>query len=666
MRIKTKLLIALLLVISVMLATVGYLGWSSIRISRQLDKLTPAVSCLESIASARASITRQMKEVVNCIVTNSNASKSEFNKASQSTEVYLSKWEELVLNERDKISGDNEKLQHLNKIRDSYREWRKLALNVIELCEKNERNRAKAVILETQYLVLENTLLYEIDNALEDDNNEVVTSFHLLVMAMGRLPWSNDKALHTLERVQSTVDSALALSRINTGISKQLKEVMDDLISPVNSLRPFGWSGNETTAALNDFRRSARKLVELGLPNSSKLLSEATTLESQYVKFTVLCQQAMSSRQAGDVSRAAELAGSVIDQVMKEGLIPNLNQSLNVSNLEIQQLSSSVGWQGIIIVTIGAMLVIMALVASLRGILKAFELLESETSAIAAGNLDHRIDLPETTELGRLATSFNCMTDSLQKTHAELRDLNADLEQRIEERTAQLATANEDLRLFSSSVCHDLRSPLSSISGYSQLLLMTSSDNLDQLTVETLQRIVDSSAEMSAIIGALMKLARVTEDEISFETVDLTLQARLVIAELKERYPDRIINAEIGEGIFACGDDMLLKLVLENLLGNAWKFTGNMENASITFNCKKDSEATIYVVSDNGAGFDMAMATSLFKPFGRLHSYDEFEGTGIGLATVKRIINRHNGDIWAESEPGKGAKFLFTLGAANQ
>jgi signal transduction histidine kinase len=286
-----------------------------------------------------------------------------------------------------------------------------------------------------------------------------------------------------------------------------------------------------------------------------------------------------------------------------------------------------------------------------------------ETSSIAAGNLDHRIDLPANTELGRLASSFNSMTESLQKTHADLRELNARLEQRVEERTAQLAMVNEDLRLFSSSVCHDLRSPLSSISGYSQLLLMTSADTLDQQTRETLQRVVDSSEEMSAIINALMKLARVTEDDISSEPVDLSLTARLVIAEIQGRDPGRTVNIEIGEGLHAYGDGMLLRLVLENLFNNAWKFTAHKANGSIRFDCTLENEKTVFFVRDNGAGFDMTMADSLFRPFGRLHSADEFDGTGIGLATVKRIIDRHGGTIWATGEPGNGATFYFTLGA---
>ena len=664
MSIKSNLLLALILVISVMLATVSYMGWSSLRISQQLDRLTPSIAHLESVASVRASVTRQMKEVVDCLVSHSDSSQTEFKKAAQATDEHFARWETAI---REKQRGESleasKDLQLVTKIRDNYRGWYALAANVIELCDRHEQERAKAVLSETSYLILENSLLSEIDEAMEDCRGKVMTDFNLLVMALGRLPWSNAKALQTLERVQSTVNSALAVIRINTGISKQLKEVMDDLISPINSLRPFGWAGNETRSALNDFSSSAHKLVDLGLPNSSQLLSEATALEGQYLKFTILCQQAMTSRQTGDVMQAAKLADSILEQVMKDGLAPNLKQSLDSSNREIQLLSTTVGWQGIGIVSLGAMLVIATLVASLRGILNTFALLEQETSSIASGNLDYRIDLPATTELGRLAASFNSMSASLQKTDAELRELNAQLEQRVSERTAQLAMVNDDLRLFSSSVCHDLKSPLSSISGYSQLLLMTSSDSLDQQTRDTLQRIVDSSEEMTSIIGALMKLARITEDDISCEAVDLTLLARLVVAELKERQPGRRVTVEIGEGIYACGDDMLLKLVLENLLGNAWKFTSHNDDGVIKFDCRKDNNETVYFVSDNGAGFDMAMAGSLFRPFGRLHSNEEFDGTGIGLTTVKRIIDRHGGRIWAEGVPGKGATFFFTLGA---
>lgn len=664
MSIKTNLLIALFLVIAVMLATTGYLAWSSIGINRQLRKLAPSVTHLESIVSARASLTREMKEVVDCLITHSNSSMSEFNKAAHATARHLAKWEKSVSNrEQDESTEENPDLQAISKINESYREWHALATNVMEFCRRNEIDRAKAVLSETSLTVLENSLLNEIDSAHEKAASKVTNNFNLLVMSLGRLPWSNMEALRTLEKIQSTVDSALAIARISTGISKQLKEVMDDLISPVDSLRPFGWSGNETTSAINDFRRSAARLVDLGQQGSSKLLSEAATIENHYTKFTILCQQAMSSRKAGDVIIAGKLAESVIEQVMKDGLIPDIEKSLLNSNADIEKIAGNVSRQGIFVVLAGAMIVIVTLIASLKGILNAFSILETETAAVTAGNLGHRIDLPETTELGRLAASFNTMTESLQKKDAELRNLNSELERRIEERTAQLATANNDLRLFSSSVCHDLKSPLSSISGYSQLLLLTPDETFDLQTRETLQRIVDSSAEMSSIISALMKLARVTEDEINNEQVDLTMIAHLVISELREREPERRVSVDIAEGIYALGDETLLKLVLENLIGNAWKYTSRKRDGRIEFGCRIDDGETIYHVSDNGAGFDMKMADSLFKPFGRLHSQEEFKGTGIGLATVKRIIERHHGRIWAESVADEGTKFFFTIGS---
>lgn len=662
MTIRTNLIIALTLVLCVMLATAGYLGWSSMRVSHQLRKLSPVVANLEGIATTRSNITRQIEDVVDCVATNSASARTEFARLSATVEDGFARWEvSILLQQQMGVPGDDENLKLASNLHDRYRQWHHHARQVIMHCERNEQKQARKLITENSYQTHESRLLTGIDQAMEDEMASVQTEFHFLLMTLGRLPWSDTKALRILERTEATLNSVIAVTRINTGISKQLKELIEDLLAPVATLRPFGWADNETQSALADFRRSAKRLVELGYPNGSRLLSESATLERQYSQFTILCQQTLANHQTENARKAAAMAESIIEEVMKEGLLPNLKHSLEVGNSELLRLSTIVGWQGVSVVICGALLVIATLVASLKGILRTFTIMEEGTSAITSGDLGHRIDLPPTTELGKLATSFNSMTDSLQKSRSDLEQLNAELELRVEDRTAQLAAANADLRLFSSSVCHDLRAPLSSISGYSQLLLLQHSDDSPLEIQATLQQIERSSFEMSEIIEALMKLARVSEEEIGEEEVDLTLQARLIIAALWGDEPERQLTVNIEEGITATGDRRLLKLMLENLLGNAWKFTARKEDGSIVFGKQQEDNETVYFITDNGAGFDMTMADSLFRPFGRLHATDDFAGTGIGLATVQRIVARHGGRIWAKGSPGSGATFFFTL-----
>jgi len=225
----------------------------------------------------------------------------------------------------------------------------------------------------------------------------------------------------------------------------------------------------------------------------------------------------------------------------------------------------------------------------------------------------------------------------------------------------ELEEANKELEAFSYSVSHDLRAPLRSIDGFSQVLLEDYADKLDDQGKDYLRRIRAASLRMSQLINDLLTLSRVTRAEIHFEEVDLTTIVENIAAELKERQPDRNVKFIIAQNVKAYGDSHLLRIVLENLLDNAWKFTSKHKDAVIEFGAKECEGKRVYFVRDDGAGFDMAYVDKLFVPFQRLHEQDEFEGTGIGLATVQRIVHRHGGKVWAEGEVEKGATFYFTL-----
>ena len=239
----------------------------------------------------------------------------------------------------------------------------------------------------------------------------------------------------------------------------------------------------------------------------------------------------------------------------------------------------------------------------------------------------------------------------------EIKSLNEILKARAQ----ALEAANTELEAFSYSVSHDLRGPLRSMDGFSLALLEDYSDELDAQAKDHLQRIRAASQFMGQLIDGILMLSRVTRTEIRWERVNLSELAESIVLELQGTQPERQVEFIIKPGVFAYGDATLLRLVVRNLLDNAWKFTGKVSCPRIEFGVTRRGGQTVYFVRDNGAGFDMAYADKLFTPFQRLHSEEDFAGTGIGLATLRRIINRHGGRIWGESEVGKGATFYFTL-----
>jgi len=264
-------------------------------------------------------------------------------------------------------------------------------------------------------------------------------------------------------------------------------------------------------------------------------------------------------------------------------------------------------------------------------------------------------------ELAELVETFNEMLEQIEERDHSLRTAHNELERRVEQRTGELAAANKELESFSYSVSHDLRSPLRSIDGFSQALLDDYGDTLDTVSHEHLKRIRAATQKMGLLIDDLLNLSKVTRSPMQREAVDLSSMAQSVAAELAKQDGQRQIEWVIESNVQAHGDSRLLQIVLDNLFGNAWKYTSKHQSARIEFGLKRQNGSSAYFVKDDGAGFDPEYSARLFGAFQRLHGAAEFPGTGIGLATVQRIVLRHGGRVWAEGAVEQGATFYFTL-----
>jgi len=310
----------------------------------------------------------------------------------------------------------------------------------------------------------------------------------------------------------------------------------------------------------------------------------------------------------------------------------------------------------------------IVLVIGKRSIADRVEKLQEAAHQIADGDLEVRVaPLVRGGEFGELALSFDHMAERLGENLADIRlaqhhikSLNADLAEKVSRRTAQLEASVKEIEAFSYTVSHDLRAPLRHINGFSAILNEELGSDISPQCHDYLHRICDASKKMGMLIDDLLEFSRINREEVKLESVDLSKIASELAVMLKETEPEREVEILIASDLKAKGDATLLRMVLQNLLGNAWKYTGRNPAALIELgNCSIQGEEVFYV-KDNGAGFDMKYKDKLFTVFQRLHG-NEYQGTGIGLATVEKIIQRHNGRIWAESTVGAGATFFFTL-----
>ena len=353
---------------------------------------------------------------------------------------------------------------------------------------------------------------------------------------------------------------------------------------------------------------------------------------------------------ADEIQRRFEIQVSSRLLILQQRSLVGAAQLIDDAGLRIDETQRRV-----VLVT-AAGLALMALITGAavwvfrRDVLRPIARLEQATREVAAGNWSFELDVGSADELGEMARHFDAMTRALRDSFGQLELSNR-----------ELVSLNTELESFSYSVSHDLRSPLRSMDGFSQALLEDYGGQLDEEARDSLQRIRAASQRMGRLIDELLGLARVTRAELRIQEVDISAMARDMAAHLDRSQPERGVRWEIDEGIKVHADRELIHIALQNLLDNAWKFTGKVADAVIRVGTRREGGDRICFVADNGAGFDMAYADRLFGAFQRLHHESDFPGTGVGLAIVQRVLRRHGWPLWAQASLGQGASFFFRI-----
>jgi signal transduction histidine kinase len=460
--------------------------------------------------------------------------------------------------------------------------------------------------------------------------------------------WSDQKRGLTIESLRQAISRQILIAAIRQNLNDLQKQVA--LLSQVMVEAATGGAAPDEIARFNGqleaVREQIQELYEISDPDArikleslKKAYQELSTSWSTFYKN-------FGIDHAKAITELAVRAEPMSQRVLHE-LVPQLQEDeqyrVEVASANFYKVARLMDRMTILIFAVSTLVALVVAYLVSRYLTRGLDELKRGATLVGSGDLGYRITIKARDELGNLAQAFNSMTANL-----------------FSART-QLTQANRELEAFSYSVSHDLRAPLRSINGFSLALLEDYAEKLDEQGKDYLKRVRAASQRMAQLIDDLLNLSHVTRSEMRHETVDLSALSRAIAAELQRTQPERQVTFVIAPGLVASGDVRLLRVVLENLLGNAWKFTGKHPTAKIEFGVTQHDGRPTYFVRDDGAGFDMAFGDKIFGAFQRLHSMTEFEGTGIGLATVQRIIHRHGGQVWAEGAVEQGATFHFTL-----
>jgi signal transduction histidine kinase len=430
-----------------------------------------------------------------------------------------------------------------------------------------------------------------------------------------------------------------AIRTIN--VCRQLRQ----LVAAVPSVAKSG----SAHALLNSIREQSRALMRQGLEQSSKIPEAHELFRAAQRSFDHMESSLGAPARNEEQSRARDLIVQQYALESAEFLDKAQIVMTTISDQTVQRIYQARYNALIAGVILSLLFFAFALKEGLRIIRqidRSVQNLLTATQEMGKGNLSVRAPVLENDEIGKLTHAFNMMAENLE-------------ESTVSKQT--LAAANKELEAFSYSVSHDLRAPLRAIDGFSLAILEDYQDKLDDAGKDYLIRIRAATQKMARLIEDILKLSRVSRMNMTFEEVNLSDLVREITDDLRKESPERSAEIVIEPNVLTSADPALVRIALENLLGNAWKYTSKRERTRIEFGREKKDGKTVYFVRDNGAGFNMTYANRLFGAFQRLHTESEFPGTGIGLALVQRIFRRHGGEVWAEAEVDKGATFYFTL-----
>lgn len=633
------------------------------KIKKQVQLFVPAVDYLQRISAINSSITHQAKGVVDYLVLHDEGDRVAFIARSEDLEKSFQLWRQSA-SQQDAlgIKGKESDLLLIDEIYSDYQHWQISMLKVFDLAASGDWKQAQDRFHQSWSSSLEKKLLPAITVAHKNGMTEVEHSFHRLLLAVGMVPWGAEKNTFLLKQIHTSMNFLIGGNLVNASVNNQFAMLVDFLLhNNEKSLHHFYRSQVTGDEALANWLQVAKQQDLLSSDLEINAPLTITSITSTYQLFSQQAAHAIALKKSEQTIAALQMIVKHEDQVISD--------FHNKISLAVSEGAGALLSRVSVFRMKGLMLLAVFLVASsllslrmVKDMLSSLHILKSGMAAIDAGDRTHRINIKKTDIMGTLAQTFNSMMDSMLQTQTSLEKLTTELEQRVEERTAQLKSANKSLEAFNAMVSHDLRAPLTTLSGYGQLLLLNHEENSPEQNEEDINKIVDASESMSRIVTSLESLTQARHKTLRLEPVDLTAIATKVLDQLSARDPDRQIERIISQVPKAIGDRGLIEIVMTNLLDNAWKYTSKVETAKIEFGTQLYSGAQVWYIRDNGVGFDMNNVNQLFKTFSRLHSKEDFLGTGIGLSTVHRIIYRHGGKIWAEGKEGQGATFYFHLG----